>query len=66
MRAVADEVVQALDISRSDWSNSSRAARKIARNAVAGAAASLHNRATMTTVVAAMDAEFGVPQGAER
>ena len=65
-RAVAVKVVKVLDSSGSDLSNASgrtgtsRAARAIAKHAVAGAAASAHNATTMATVVAAMDAEFGM------
>ena len=65
--AVAAEVVRALDSSGSDPSNSSGrtgsllVARLIARNLVAGAAASAHDATTMATVVVAMDAEFGTP-----
>ena len=67
---MAAKVVKALDSSRSDLSNASgrtgslRAARAIARNAVAGAAALGHDTMTMATVVAAMNAEFGTPLNA--
>ena len=64
---MAAEVVKALDSSGSDLSNASgctgslRAAQAIARNEIAGAAASAHDATTMATVVVTMDAEFGTP-----
>ena len=64
---MASEVVKTMDSSRSDPSNasgctsSSRAVQAIAKNAVAGTAASAHNATAMATAVAAMDAEFRTP-----